>query len=284
MSGPMTRVGSSDEAAAVARAVLSELQISANELHLLADVPADKLLEVQGSQAVRKAGGFGPILDGHVIVQHPFDPGPASFVKHIPVLIGNNRDEATFFFWDDPSVFKMDAAQVQARLEGQMGKEQAAAALSVFQKERPTASPVELFIAISTAGMWCENIQIAERKLSQKGAPVYMYRYDYESNYPIKGTDWTLRAGHATEILAKFENADLSGLMGNKPDRFQAAKNFGEVWTSFARTGHPHAPGVDRWPTYNLETRATGLVNLTCTIANDPHKAEREYFESLPKR
>jgi len=283
MSGPMITVGKPEGAYAVTRAVLAELQISPSDLHRLADVPAEKLLEVQSADSVRKVGGFGPYLDGHIIAQHPFNPSPAPFAKHIPVLVGNNRDEATFFFWEEPAVFKMDEAGVEARLEAQMGKERASQTLQVFRRERPSASPVELYIAIETAGMWSDNITIAERKVAQRGAPVYMYRYDYESNYPIKGTDWTLRAGHATEILAKFENADLPGLMGSKPDRFQAAKNFGEVWASFARTGHPHAPGVESWPAYNLDTRATGIADVTCRLENDPHRAEREYFESIQK-
>jgi para-nitrobenzyl esterase len=283
MSGPMITVANPEEAHAVSRAVLTELQVSPSDLRPLLDVPPERLLEVQSADSVRKAGGFGPYLDRHVISQHPFSPSPAAFVKHIPVLVGNNRDEATFFFWQEPSVFKMDEAQLVARLESQMGKERASRELEVFRRERPEASSVELYIAIETAGMWGDNITIAERKATQHGSPVYMYRFDYESNYPIKGTDWTLRAGHATEILAKFENADLPGLMGSKPDRFEAAKNFGEVWASFARTGHPHAPGVKTWPAYNLTTRETGIVDVTCRIEGDPHRAEREYLKSLPQ-
>jgi len=75
----------------------------------------------------------------------------------------------------------------------------------------------------------------------------------------------------------------MGGLMGTKPDRFEAAQNFGEVWTSFARTGHPHAPGVRRWPAYDLEHRATGLVDVRCRVENDPCKAEREIVQEVTK-
>ncbi len=224
------------------------------------------------------------MLDGTIISQHPFVPTPAPYVANIPLLIGQNRDEATFFFWEQPEVFKMDDAAMVARLRSQFGAERADAILPVFRRERPNATPVELFIAIATCGMWGGTLAEAESKVRQHGAPVYMYRYDYESNFPIKGTDWTLRAGHATEIQAKFENADLGGLMGTKPDRFQAARNFGEVWTSFARTGHPHVPGAPRWPAYNLSTRATMLVDVNCTLANDPNKAEREIWQTTMEK
>ena len=47
------------------------------------------------------------MLDGTAISQHPFVPGPAPYVANIPLLIGQNRDEATFFYWENPDVFKM---------------------------------------------------------------------------------------------------------------------------------------------------------------------------------
>lgn len=290
MSGPMLRVAEKTQATATAQAVLDLLEIRPDQLHKLADVPLEQLLAVQNGghglsgRTQRLPGGFGPMLDGAVISQHPFVPAPAPYVSSIPLLIGQNRDEATFFFWENPEVFKMDDAAMVARLRSQFGAERADAILPVFRRERPNASPVELFIAIATCGMWGSTLAEAESKVRQHGAPVYMYRYDYESNYPIKGTDWTLRAGHATEIQAKFENADMNGLMGTGPGRFQAARNFGEVWTSFARTGHPQVTGAPRWPAYNLSTRATMLVDVRCTLVNDPNKAEREIWQTTMEK
>ncbi len=289
MSGPMLRVTEKAQATETARAVLDLLEIPPDQLQRLADLPLEQLLAAQNGsgpsgRTARLPGGFGPMLDGAIISQHPFVPGPAPYVSHVPLLIGQNRDEATFFFWQNPEVFKMDDAAMEARLQSQFGADRANAILAVFRRERPHATPVELFIAISTCGMWGGTLAEAESKVRQHGAPVYMYRFDYESNYPIKGTDWTLRAGHATEIQAKFENADLGGLLGTKPDRFEAARNFGEVWTSFARTGHPHAPGAPRWTAYNLDTRATMLVDVRCTLVNDPNKAEREVWQATRER
>jgi para-nitrobenzyl esterase len=278
MSGPMLRAEDKDRATAMAKRVLEHLNIGPNELSKLADVPAEQWLTVRGY--------FSPVMDGTYISQHPFTPGPAPYVSNIPVLIGNNRDEATFFYWTQPDVFKMDDAAMVERARKQFGAERMDAVLPVFRRERPNATPVELFIAISTlAGMGYDTIVEAERKVQQHGAPVYMYRFDYSSTWPIANTDWTLRAGHATEIQAKFENADINGLMGTGPDRFQAARNMGEVWATFARTGHPGATGAPKWPAYDLNTRTTMLIDVHCTLANDPNKAEREIWQSTaPKQ
>jgi para-nitrobenzyl esterase len=229
--------------------------------------------------------GFGPVLDGTYISQHPFVPGPAPYVADVTLLIGNNRDEATFDARNTPEIFKMDDAALVERLRRQLGTERADAVLPVYRRERPNATPAELYIAIATSRMWGSTLAEAESKVNQHGAPVYMYRYDYQSNRPIPGTDWTMRAGHATEIQAKFENADLPGLMGNAPDRFQAAHNLGESWATFARTGHPKVTGAPKWPAYDLKTRATMLINVECTVVNDPNKAEREIWQAtMPVR
>ena len=125
MSGPMMRVTEKAQATATARAVLDILEIRPDQLHKLADVPLEQLLAVQNGVALRAdrlPGGFGPMLDGKVISQHPFGPDPAPYVAHIPLLIGQNRDEATFFNWENPKVFKMDDAAMVARLRSQTGR------------------------------------------------------------------------------------------------------------------------------------------------------------------
>lgn len=272
MSGPMLRAAEKEQATATARAVLSALGIAPNELGKLAEIPVERLLA--------QRGGFRPVFDGRVLSQHPSVPGPATYVAGVPLLIGLNRDEATYSNRDRPEVFRMDEAALIERVRRDLGAERAEAVLPVYRRERPNATPAEVYIAIATSGMWGNTLAQAERKVKQGGAPVYMYRWDYQSNDPIPGTDWTIRAGHATDILAKFENADMGGMIGTGPDRFQAARNFGETWTSFARTGRPSVTGARAWPAYDLQTRATMLIDVTCTLVNDPNRAEREIWQA----
>ena len=101
---------------------------------------------------------------------------------------------------------------------------------------------------------------------------------------PIPGTDWTIRAGHATDILAKFENADMESLIGTAPDRFPASRNFGETWCTFARTGRPSITGAPAWPAYDLRDRATMLIDVRCTVVNDPDRPEREIWQATMMR
>jgi carboxylesterase type B len=121
---------------------------------------------------------------------------------------------------------------------------------------------------------------LAELKSAQP-APVWLYRYDYRSNTPIPGTDWTLRAGHATEIAMKFFNYDIPGLEGNGPGVAEASKNMSTLWTRFAHNSHPDVPGLPAWPRYDLKRRATMIIDVECRVADDPDREIREMWESL---
>ncbi len=306
-SGPALTRMSRDNATETARRVLKGLGIAPGDLHRLADVPAQAILDIQmnggkgplgvpsglGAPVVHDAerahaaawgseqpGSFGPVVDGHILPAHPFDPAVTPLAADIPLIVGNNRDEARFFFMGEPAVFSLDDAALTARLQREYGGD-ADKILSVYRRSRPQATPTELYIAITTAkSMGNDATTIADRK-SVQPAPVYRYRCDFESNHPIAGTDTTLKAGHATEITLKFLSNDQAGLEGNGPTLAPAAHNMSALWASFAHTGVPSAPGQPAWPRYDTTTRATLLIDAQCRVVNDPDGAERAFWQGL---
>jgi para-nitrobenzyl esterase len=220
------------------------------------------------------------VVDGVVLPQHPFDPTASPLSADIPLIVGYNRDEATFFNRDSPEVFHMDAATLNSQAHTHLG-DKGDLVLATYRKVYPMASPAELYIAIRTAmSFGTDSIIAAERKAAQP-APVYAYRYDYPSNVPIKGTDWTLRAGHATEIAMKFDNSDVPALAGNGAGVAQAARNMSTLWTSFAHDGNPSAKGVPAWPRYDAKRRATMLIDVQCRVVDDPDREIRELWENV---
>ena len=275
-SGPgLTRM-SKAEATENARRVLKGLGVEPGALHKLADVPAQAILDIQTAGAA----GFGPVVDGTVLPRHPFDPDVTPLAADIPLIIGNNRDEARFFFMGEPAVFSMDEAALTARMKHDYGDD-ADTILATYRRTRPNATPSELYIAIATAkSMGFDTIMIADRKAAQP-APVYRYRCDYESDFPIKGTDTTLKAGHATEITLKLLSQDQPGLEGHSPTLAGAAHNMSALWASFAHSGTPSAPGEPAWPRYDLNRRATMLIDAECRVADDPDGDERRMWAGL---
>jgi para-nitrobenzyl esterase len=294
-SGPSLRRHTKEEATEVARRVLSGLGLGPHDLHKLADVPVESLVTMQverehGEGALTKPSNSSapalsgspiqPVVDGHILPQHPFDPVASPLSARIPLMVGSNKDEATFFEREHPQVFHMDEATLTSRVRAVLGDE-TERALATYRKVYPQASPSELYIAMATAYiMGADTTTLAERKAAQP-APVYLYRYDYQSNTPIAGTDWTLRAGHATEIPTKFYNYDIKALEGDGTGVREASTNFSALWTSFARTGHPSGKGIPEWPRYDTKRRATMLINSNCQIVDDPDRQTRELWASL---
>jgi para-nitrobenzyl esterase len=294
-SGSALRRISKEVATQTARRVLEDLGIGTNELHKLADVPADAFVKMQ-LQAEHNEGSLlvpsvadakaprrelGPVVDGRILPRQPFDPDAPATAAQIPLIVGSNHDEATFFSREHPEIFHLQEPALVAEAHKRLG-DNADRILSVYEQAYPKATAPELYIAIATALRFGnDTIRLAERKSAQP-APVYLYRYDYRSNVPIEGTDWTLRAGHATEIAMKFYNYDIPALEGNGPGVAEASKNMSSYWTSFAHTGHPSAAGQPAWPRYDLKRRPTMVIDTSCRVLDDPDPTIRELWASLP--
>ena len=195
-------------------------------------------------------------------------------------MIGHNREEATFFDMGRPDTFSLDEAGLKARLDKEYG-DWADRILATYRGDRPGATATEIYIAVATARAFgTDTLTLAAMK-SLQPAPVYAYRWDYASNWPITNSAATLGAGHATDIGPIFDNWDLPGLHGNGPGVKAAADNLSTLWANFARSGKPTAPGVPDWPRYDTVRRATMLIDATCRVADDPYSAERQLWEGL---
>jgi len=305
-SGPMLRGTPKDVATETARRVLAGLGIEPQDLGKLADVPAEKILAIQlesdkgkgpltaptkdwlaahpnppaGMHQPPQPGGWGPVVDGTVLPRNPFDPDATPLAAAIPLLIGNMRDEATFIERDHPEFFHLDEAAVTALARARLG-DAAAPILAAYRQAMPEATPVERAIAIETAlFMGNDTVTLADRK-SLQPAPVYRYRNDYRSNFPIAGTDWTLRAGHATDISVVFENYDIYDLQGDGPGLADISGATSSYFTSFAKSGVPSAKGQPDWPRYDTQKRATMLLNSECRVVDDPDSEERKFWQSF---
>jgi len=294
-SGAWPRRIPKEVAAETTAQVLHALKIPADRTDLLSKVPVQRLLALQLAWEKRKApdslmhaagsdaavpGHFGPVVDGTVLPVHPFDPAAPQLSAEIPLMIGNNRDEATFNNREKPETFSLTGAALKARLKREFG-DHGAALEAAYRKAMPSAGPSDLYIAIATARQFGNDTALVAGLKSAQPAPVFAYRYDYASNYPIAGTTATLRAGHATDIGATFGNIDIPGLQGDGPGLAEASRNLGALWASFARDGVPSAPGVPEWPRYETQTRPTMLISSECQVERDPDAAVRAAWRGV---
>jgi len=296
-SGPATRIGLPQTADQTTRMVLKALGLEPGQWARLLDIPAADLLKVQQGLpqpltpkrwrgiADFQAGGYGPIIDAELMPHHPFDPGAPASAHDKPLITGWIDSEATFFAWTshDAAAFTLDEAGLAARLKPQLGAAYEPI-LAAYRQDRPNATPSDLYLAILSAElMGLGTIAIAERKAEQAGAPVYYYNLAYHSNRKLPGLN-NVEAGamHAIDIPLVFDNPGPgAALLGDRPERVQAARHMSQFWTSFAHTGRPAADGQPAWRPYTLKDRATMVIDVDCSVVVDRWGAERKAWEKL---
>ena len=304
-SGPGVRMMDKETAHENTLQLLKEFNISTQDWKKLLDIPAADLLAMQAKLPFvppfqeknnasaaglmrRNAGGFGPVVDGKALPYHPFDPTAPAISKNKPLLVGWNEDEYTFFAWErkDTESFKMDFEALAKKLEPQYKKD-TAKLIDTYRKANPSATAPDIFVAISSITMMgLGSVEIAEKKVKQNGAPVYLYNFGYKSEVKIPGTDYAMGTPHAMDISFKFNNesADkVSFFGGNRPEKAQASHNFAELWTNFAKTGKPFAKDAPEWKAYNLKDRPTMRIDTKLEVIHDRFKQELNVWRELGK-
>ncbi|HRH47880.1 MAG TPA: carboxylesterase family protein [Panacibacter sp.] len=305
-SGPGVHMIPKEAAAEMTAITLRELNIASKDWKKLLEIPAADLLGIQlkmsalmaQSEYIKKNGAVGfvanafqPVVDGTALPHHPFDPTAPAISKNKPLMVGWNEDEYTFFAmaFNDTEALKSDFTfeRLQTKLEKQFGSN-TKKIIDTYKQTMPNKTASELWVAIESINMMgLGSITIAERKIQQHEAPVYLYNFGYKSEAKVPGTDYAFGTPHAMDITFKFNNevpeTNASFLSGNKPERFAASHHFAELWTTFARTGKPAAKDVPEWPAYNLTNRPTMRIDATCEIINDRFKEELATWRSIGK-
>lgn len=280
-SGSMLRGTSRAEATQTANALLAKLGLKPSEAGQLLTIPVSRLVSLEnpaGAGTLR----FGPVVDGHYLPANPYDPVAPAISAKVPMIVGTNENEAVFFFMNQPAIFTMTDPQLRERVQG-IFREKADHVLSIYRSAYPNASPTDVFLAIMTAHFfWANAIKMAERKASQKAAPVYMYMFRYQSNALANhNPPYPFRASHAMEIAFKFDHPQTKGLIGTNPARFPTALNMSGAWASFARNGNPDFDGIPHWPAYSLDKRETMFIDAKCSVVGDPWREQRVLWSDL---
>jgi para-nitrobenzyl esterase len=277
-SGPLLRAVEPGAATAVAKEMMTK--VGAASVEELVRAPVDEIIAAQDEilgNALGEGAPLGPVLDGRTMPHHFFDPEPAPSTLDVPLLIGSCRDEMTLFSIGlDPERFSERALGRAARERfGDAWEE----ALAVYRNERPDASPFDLYIAMASDRFRVGSIRIAERRAATGPAPVYMYRFDYEST----AFGGRLGAAHGIDIGFVFDNLAAGGLgiVEHTPDAQELADRTSEAWLAFARGGDPNHPGLPTWPRYDALRRSTMIFDDECHVVDDPNAAERRAWDDI---
>jgi len=269
-SGVALRALTPEVTAATARALLEKLNIGADDLDRIQEVPFERILGA--IDAARPPLGFGPVVDGRSLPHHPFDPEAPAVSADVPLLLGSNLTERTFF-GDTPLEAIDDAALLShVRRYTGLADAQAAGLIAAYRKQRADADNTFIYQLLSADWWMTANvITQAERKAKLGRAPAYVYHF--EKRTPVR--DGKLKVPHTLEIAYAFDNIDLStAVTGTGADKQALADKMSAAWTAFARTGDPSSPGL-RWEPYSSERRAVMILDDQPRLELDPNREER---------
>ncbi len=282
-SGPGLTATSVERARAGAKAILTELGVSASNKHRLAELHTEEIVAAvtAANAKARGAGPFGlplsPVVDRVVLTKDPFTPAAPEESREVPILIGWNKDEWTIFSVSEPWFGTLTQEELPARAKALVG-DAAEALIAIYQKMRPGDSPTYIYNAIlSDSRMLIGSALLAERKAAQGGAPAYMYHLAWET--PV--ADGVFKSPHTLDIPFMFHNVDRAvALTGESPEARRLEDQMSSSWIAFARTGNPNNKTVPQWPSYDGKTRATMVFDATPRVVNDVYPEVRKILAS----
>lgn len=235
----------------------------------LQKMPMDQL--VKATLAAERGLRMGPVVDGRTLPGGPFDPTAPEISADIPLLIGNTEFEVTFFPFTkfDP----INDAELHNAVKQSTRSSDAEAdhIITIYKKGRPQASDLDLSQIIAS-DMFTQGVLTEAERKSQQKAPVYKYYFTWKS--PVR--EGKLKSFHTLEIPFVLENVDnAKSMTGTGQDRYPLEARMSGAWAAFARSGNPNHKGLEHWPAFNLEQRATMIFDNQCKVVNDPHREER---------
>ena len=276
-SGAGMRSVEAKDATDSAERLLAKLEFKANEIDKLQQLPAEQLLDaVSALSSEGVVMRLSPVMDGHYLPTHPFDPVAAPTAADVPLMIGCTRDEAATNLAHDPRRRRLTEPELRERLAPTLG-DNLDRILSTYQRTRPDATPWDLLIAVQSERSRRSSILLAERKAAGGPAPVFLYLFTYQTDF-LGGLH---KAGHGMEIPFVFDNTDDVPLVGNRPDKHELAAAVSEAWAAFARSGEPNHPGIPKWAPFTADNRQTMILDVPCRLEIDPYREELDAWEGI---
>jgi para-nitrobenzyl esterase len=284
-SGPSLRFMERDAARRATEMLFTELGLKSGDVAALKALPMERLLGGYHTVAAKlpakrfiDLASFSPVIDPELLPRHPFSPDAAPLTHSIPMLIGWNAQEMSFFMGNDPAGFELDEGGLRERLGKFLG-ERTDEALGLYARLYPEATPSRRYIqAFSDYSLMLPVLAQADRKAAAGGAATYAYRLDRQS--PALGGK--LGALHTSEAPYVFDTVGASAVMtGDTPEAHALAKAMSGAWVRFAATGNPNGSGLPQWPAYTAAARPIMLFGDSPHMANDPQFAERKLMAPL---
>jgi para-nitrobenzyl esterase len=284
MSGTILNVNTKAMTEELGKAVLKELNIDAEHVDRIKDVPYEDLYAagqraMAASIGTRKPGtpmmwGFGPTPDGEVLLQQPFQNGFADISTDVPILIGTTFNELQRLSYDR----KMTLQEARKELVATFGNE-TDDYVKAFAKAYPDYTPQDL-LSID----WLfrpKTIITADEIAESREAKTYMYMFTWRS--PVNNGSIH---GHELKFCFNTLHHAENELPTPTEEDLRLADIMSSVWAQFAKTGNPNIDELPYWRSYTKDNGEMMVFNHQCMIRNNPDREletiiDRHCFQQL---
>ena len=266
--------------------LMGRLGITPGDASRLQQLPAERIVAALagGGSAQDLSLRYVPVVDRRTLPAHPFEPA-SDLSADIPILTGSNECEGIPYGNPDDAYWTSeptDAASLRDRVRQllSLGDSASDQLIALYRSNRPNDTPGDIaaVIAGDASALRQASYTIAERKFSQRRAPVYLYYFNWRS--PAR--NGKLRTMHGMELPFVFDHPDLISFMtGMGADRYDLATRMSESWVAFARSGNPNHSGIPQWNPWNPADWPTMVFNRDVVAMNDPWGNERRALAGL---
>lgn len=281
-SGPGLRFMEPDRAREATALLFGALDLREGDVGALLDIPTERLLAGYHAVAAQLKPTrfidlpcFAPVLDPELLPRHPFSPDAAPSTRAMPMILGWNAQEMSFFMGNDPEGFALDEDGFDARLEA-LFDAKADRIASLYRSEFPDAAPSARWIQAHTDySVMLPVLAQADRRVEAASAPTFVYRLDFSS--PALGGK--LGALHTLEGNLLFNQPERDrALLGGGAGPVELARRMSSAWVEFAASGNPNGTqgALPDWPQFDLGRSPVMLFDTDCRIASNPGATFRQ--------
>ena len=235
----------------------------------------EDLRAISAEDLLKGGRGGGPVIDGWLI---PEDVGiifAEGKQNDVPLLVGSNKDEGTFFL--QPTTSEKFIERSRARFGDQA---------DAFLKLYPASSDEEADTSQLAAfrDELAFVMRIWARAQAKTGhSKAFLYYFSHEPPAPVDSTSRGGRgagATHGAEAQYIFRNL-LPPRAWTDLDH-QVSDMLSSYWVNFATNGDPNGKGLVKWPAFDDKNRDRPMVlGDRAEIGPAPNRAQLAFFEQL---
>jgi para-nitrobenzyl esterase len=236
--------------------------LGAKSLAELRAIPADRLQ--------KEGRGARPIIDGWYVREDLSSAYAQARQNEADVLLGSNKDEATFPFFGLP---KGTAQQFVADVRERFG-DLTDGFLKLYPAGSDSESNASQLAAFRDELTW-QMRTWATLQAKRGKSKAYVYYFTHEP--PVAAGQPNRGAMHTAEIPYVF---NIPGRLWTDADR-ALANTMSSYWVNFAATGDPNGKGLPTWPQYRDKKSRAMILGDKVEVEAAPDAARLALYDSL---